>query len=80
MRYWTDADQAELEVAIWELVSMIDEHRPTCETCAAGFPPCPVVAKAIEAVLEWRQRRALLSKAETLRQRHLLDRLEALAA
>jgi hypothetical protein len=75
-RYWTAADQAELEVGIWELVSVLDDHRPRCDACAAGWPPCPVVGKAIDALLEWRERRALVSKAEALRRRHLFERLD----
>lgn len=59
---------------------MIDEHRPTCAVCIAGFPPCTVVGNAIEAVLEWRRRRALVSKAEWLRRRHLCARLAELGA
>ena len=105
--WWTEADQAELDIALWELVWVLDEHRATCPVragcdalerlstldpglfadvrlpksehlgacpvCSHG--PCRVVVAAIEALLDWRTRRALLSKAEWLRRRHLLPLL-----
>ena len=75
--WWTAADGAELDVLLYELVRGVSEHRERCARCAEGFPPCPHVRRAIEAVLEWRAARALLSRAEWLRaERH---RLEAVA-
>jgi hypothetical protein len=69
-RSWTAADQAELDCLIWELVDRLPEHRERCARCRAqkeaGFP-CPHVGAAIDAVLDWRRRRALLSRAESLR-------------
>ena len=116
--WWTEADQAELDIALWELVWVLDEHRATCpvragcdalerlsgETAPYDLAPldappglfadvrlpksehlgacpvcshgsCRVVVAAIEALLDWRTRRALLSKAEWLRRRHLLPLL-----
>jgi hypothetical protein len=113
--WWTEADQAELDIATWELVCVLEEHRATCPVCVGcdalkrlsietarhelapldapkglfadarrrkaehlsacfvcSHEPCRVVAAAIEALLDWRTRRALLSKAEWLRRRHLL--------
>lgn len=113
--WWTEADQAELDIAMWELVCVLDEHRATCPICAGcdalrrlsaetapydlapldappglfadvrrrkaehlsacpvcSHGPCRVVVAAIEALLDWRTRRVLLSKAEWLRRRHLL--------
>ena len=114
--WWTEADQAELDIATWELVCVLEEHRATCPVCGArcdalewlsaetapydlapldapkglfanvrrrkaehlcicsvcSHGPCRVVVAAIEALLDWRTRRALLSKAEWLRRRHLL--------
>lgn len=72
---WTEADQAELNVGIWALVCAIDEHKPGCVICEIGFPPCPVVGTMIEALIDWFVLRRMLSKAEYLRRRHLLDRL-----
>jgi hypothetical protein len=66
-RWWTAADAAELDVLVYELVSRYFEHRPLCASCAAGDPPCPHVREAIEAVVDWREARALLSRAEYLR-------------
>jgi hypothetical protein len=68
--WWTPADQAELDVLIWELVERVPEHRERCRRCLVeketGFP-CTAVTEAIEAVLEWRRARWLLSKAQYLR-------------
>jgi hypothetical protein len=64
---WTPADQAELDALIWALVRGVLEHREDCDICRAGFPPCPYIGEAIEAVLDWRSFRHLLSKAEWLR-------------
>jgi hypothetical protein len=65
--WWTAADAAELDVLVHELVSRYFEHRPRCASCAAGDPPCPHLREAIEAVVDWREARALLSRAEYLR-------------
>jgi hypothetical protein len=117
--WWTEADQAELDTAIWELVRVLEEHRATCPVCNAccdalerlsaetapydlapldaprglfadvrrrkaehfsacavcSHGPCRVAVAAIEALLDWRTRRTLLSKAEWLRRRHLRARL-----
>ena len=67
MTAWTEADQAELDVLVWALVVGYFDHRDRCARCAAGYPPCPHVAKAIAEVVEWRDARALLSNAEALR-------------
>jgi hypothetical protein len=40
------------------------EHNKTCPACSG---PCPHLRAAIAEVLEWREARALLSKAEHLR-------------
>jgi hypothetical protein len=72
--WWTDADQAELECLLRELVDGVFEHRERCERCLAGYPPCPHVGRAIEVVLDWREARELFSKARWLRwQQELLD-------
>ena len=75
MTYWTEADQAELEVLLWALVDSHAEHRTLCPTCVRAIEPCPAVQRAIAEVLDWRQARILLSRAEALR----ADQLEGAA-
>ena len=60
MSWWTEADQAELEVALWELVYRLSftEDLTTRH-------------RMIEVFLDWREKRDLLSKAEHLRRRHI---------
>jgi hypothetical protein len=68
--WWTPADRAELDAFTRLMVDAVYGHREAgCEVCAAGYPPCPVVREAIERVVEWRDRRALLSRAAWLRTR-----------
>jgi hypothetical protein len=72
--WWTDADGADLDVLVHELVERVFDHRGRCEVCAAGYPPCPCVGAAIDAVIGWRAARILKSKAAWLRLRQ--DRIE----
>lgn len=72
---WTAADQAELDVLLWELIDGYFDHRATCEPCQARAN-CPRWHDAIDVVLGWRHRRQLLSRAEQLR----LDRYALLEA
>lgn len=66
--FWTDADGAELDVLVNALVNGVFDHRERCAICLAGEPyPCPQVQKAIAVVVDWRDNRALLSRAEALR-------------
>jgi hypothetical protein len=68
--WWTPADRAELDAFAQRLVDAVHAHRAAgCEVCAAGYPPCPVVTKAVEQVVEWRDRRIMLSRAKWLRAR-----------
>jgi hypothetical protein len=69
--YWTDADAAELDVLIWELVKVAMIHRERCATCAGerGILNCAPMGEAIEAVIDWRNGRVLKSKAAWLRAR-----------
>jgi hypothetical protein len=79
--WWTAADQAELEVLVWHLVEGLTEHKVKCPRCRAELEtgwPCPLVGEAIDAVLDWRRRRDLLSRAQYLRR--LADRGLAVAA
>ena len=70
---WTQADAAELDVLLHELVGAYFDHRDTCDHCIAcrarqaGSTPCPYLASAIAIVLDWRQKRQLLTTAEELR-------------
>jgi hypothetical protein len=75
---WTEADRAESDVLVWELVTLAPEHRARCPLCEDGRRtglPCPRVGEAIEAVLDWHRRRRLLSRAEWHRRRRLLGSL-----
>jgi hypothetical protein len=64
--WWTAADAAELEVLVHELVEVAFEHREHCEACRRGNR-CHVLGSAIDEVIEWRDRRALRSRAVWLR-------------
>jgi hypothetical protein len=65
--WWTEADQAELDLLCWALVDALFEHRPGCDTCQTGYPSCLTVRAAIQPVIDWRQGRMLVSRAEHLR-------------
>jgi len=58
--WWTEADQAELDAALWEMVCALD-----------GLEDKEARGRIIDLVLEWRERRMLLSKAEWFRRRHV---------
>jgi hypothetical protein len=107
---WTEADAAEQDCLLDELVRGYwehrsrcsacqpcpvpgewREHRKTCPRCEGSAPltfgascerhaefiahgatckrcrPCPVLQRAVAVVLDWRQARDLLSRAEALR-------------
>ena len=64
---WTRADQAELEVLIWHLVEAAEVHQAGCWACYRLNRWCPPLADAFQAVLDWRNRRRLISRAEWLR-------------
>jgi hypothetical protein len=69
--WWTEADEAELDVLTHELVRVAFIHRERCSDCHTGVRnPCARVREAIEAVLEWREGRILRSKAAFLRALH----------
>jgi hypothetical protein len=59
---WTPADQAELDVLLYALAADWFKHRPTCNA-----DPCPHIQQAIAEVIDWRDARALLSRAQALR-------------
>lgn len=60
--WWTEADQAELETAIWAMVD-----------AALADPSCR--KKVVALLCRWYELRMLVSKAEWLRRRHLYSRL-----
>jgi hypothetical protein len=64
---WTDADQAELDLLVHELVTAEFLHRERCETCLIGIP-CAPLRRAVEAVVWWRHGRMLRSRAAWLRE------------
>jgi hypothetical protein len=64
--WWTEADDAELDCLVCELVDAVLEHRGWCETCRAGQLPCRQVGTAIDVVLKWRQLRIFRSRAAYL--------------
>jgi hypothetical protein len=65
--WWTDADAAELELLVHELVRAAFLHRGGCSTCGADRRWCPAMYEALEAVTDWRDGRILRSKAAFLR-------------
>jgi hypothetical protein len=75
--WWTPADRAELDVLLHELVDAVHDHRERgCRVCAAGWPPCPKVQKAIAIVERWREARILISRARWERSRQRLVEFE----
>ena len=64
--WWTAADDAELDVIVWDLVRAGFAHRD-CLRCRELGAYCEPMRAAVEAVLDWRRARNLLSRAEHLR-------------
>jgi hypothetical protein len=68
--WWSEADQAELEVAIYDFLSVVEDHKD-CEACSeaklVGRRFCEPIIKAIEALCDWKEKRDLLSRAEFYR-------------
>jgi hypothetical protein len=67
--WWTEADDAELDVLVRELVSVAGQHVNHCSVCSEGGPWCPGMVEAFEVVVDWRDGRILRSKAAWLRER-----------
>jgi hypothetical protein len=69
--WWTEADDAELDLLTAELVRVVFIHREHCATCRGerGVLYCDGIGEAIAAVLDWRDGRVLRSKAAWLRAR-----------
>jgi alkylhydroperoxidase family enzyme len=70
--WWTQADHSELDTLAYELVRFAWAHRQGCDVCLAGGD-CQTyldgTAKALDAILDWKQARGLRSRAEWLRAR-----------
>lgn len=58
--WWTEADAAEFDVLVWELVRLHGRHRDHPDVAAA-------VGEAVDAILDWRRARDLRSRAAYLR-------------
>ena len=78
-RWFTEADRAELDVVAWALTDCIRAHKESCSTCRQTGRFCPRLGATVDAALDWAYYRALRSKADALRKRHLTGALEALS-
>ena len=71
--WWTAADAAELDTISYELVRCVYEHRDGCSVCVTGSDECERLREglreALDAIMDWKQARALGSKAAWLRRR-----------
>ena len=64
--WWTEADLAEIDIVAWDLVDAMKTHEEFCDICQEGYR-CELISKALEATIAWRNRRLLMTKAQTLR-------------
>ncbi len=71
MSWWTAADAAELDVLVFEFVRVHALHVPGCEECPQRGPWCKRLRDSFDAVEEWRDGRALRSRAAWLRGQEL---------
>jgi hypothetical protein len=62
--WWTQADQAELEVLIDALLDAVSLHREKCKACGPDGPWCEALRDCLKIVVNWRNGRYLLSHAE----------------
>jgi hypothetical protein len=65
--WWTDADDAELAVLAREFVAGVYEHYECCSVCSQRGPWCEHVRRAFDLLLDWREKRSLVSYAAGLR-------------
>ena len=61
--WWTDADDAELDLLVWEFIDGNHDHLPNC---SAEYV-CPHLGQALTAILYWKHARELQSRAAYLR-------------
>jgi hypothetical protein len=66
LTHWTEADQAELDVLLWEFSGIYWEHRDRCRACRSGLGWCEPMQKTFDVVLDWKRARGLRSRAEQL--------------
>lgn len=62
--WWTDADQAELDLIALDLFELTYQHHMNCDGChrdVGGY--CQALRDIWDVVDEWKRRRALMSKA-----------------
>jgi hypothetical protein len=80
--FWSPADAAELTLLACAWVDAVYEHKAgRCSVCAEpGLELCRPVEEALEGIVAWRDRRALLSRAIYLRARQDLDEAPLWAA
>ena len=64
---FTAADISEIDCVARVLVYEIFDHQERCWACNQGEQGCPAVRKAVTLAVEWRELRALLTRAESLR-------------
>lgn len=64
--WWTDADDAELDVLVDAFLQGLWRHKPACAACDTG-QLCASSVAALEVVLSWRRSRVLRSQAAWLR-------------
>jgi hypothetical protein len=67
--WWTPADQAELDLLVFEFVHAAFRHREACSVCLTGGPWCLPLRDAWDGLIGWRDGRVLRSKAGWLRAR-----------
>jgi hypothetical protein len=73
MTYMSEADQAEVDVLLHELVERFWAHRPNCLTCWLGDGFCEPMRECLQIVIDFRDGLRLRAKARELRrleQRH----------
>jgi hypothetical protein len=66
MPWWTRADAAELVVLADALTDAAWLHKERCAVCRERGPWCEPLRDAFDAMLSWRRRRILRSRAEWL--------------
>jgi hypothetical protein len=71
--WWTDADQAEFELLVFEFFGLAFVHYAACPTCLAGKTVCTpyleAVHGALNPILEWMRAREARSHAQWVRER-----------
>lgn len=72
--WWTEADQAEFAVHVKEFLDVVFLHKEWCLECQGIYSWCKGrrcwcddLLKAFQQLMDWRQARILVSKAEWLR-------------